>query len=94
MGIMTRPAGTAFYSFVDMEIMQVSIPISEVGQRGCFLFACQGLFVAHIAEFVVVRIISGIEKRGEVLPQYPEVSGAMWIMAARTVILFYRPVMV
>ena len=50
--------------------------------------------MTHKAELVVVGIVGCVEEAGEILPEYPEVIGAMRVMACGAVVLPDRAVVV
>lgn len=91
-GIMTCPAGAPFDRLIDMNEMQILIAITEGGQRGGFLIAGERFFMTHETELVIVRVIPGIELRGEILTQYSKVIRSMGVVASGTVFLFDRAV--
>ena len=92
MSIMACPAGAPLHRLVDMDEMQVLIPVSKGGQFRCPFVVGQGFFMAHETEFVVFLVIAGIKNRWEVFAQDPEIVGAMGVVAPRAILLFYRAV--
>lgn len=93
MGGMTGAAGAAFAS-VDVQEVQVLIAIPEFCQGGCLCGFSNGVLMTHKAELVVVRIVGGVEAAGKILPEHPEVGGAMRVMTAGAVTLSDRAVVV
>lgn len=60
MNIVAGNAGPAF-SPRDMEIVEIPLPIAEIGQGGRFFEKCLGLFVALEAKAIKFRIIRVVE---------------------------------
>lgn len=94
MRVMARPAGTALYRLVDMQEMEVLVPVPEACKGSGPGFQHKRFLMAVKAEVVVFRIKGRIKNRGEIFPEYPEIVGAVGIVACRAVFLLYRAVMV
>lgn len=90
--VMTRPACTSLYLFINMHKMQVLVSVPETCQCGRLCIKHQGLLMTIEAEVIILRIERSIKDRREILPQYPVIVRAVGIMAARAITLFYRPV--
>jgi len=60
MNIVAGNAGPAF-SPRDVEIVEVEIPIEEIGQGGRFFEKCMGLFVALEAKAIKLGVIGVVE---------------------------------
>jgi hypothetical protein len=60
MNIVAGNAGPAF-SPRDMEIVEIPLPISEIGQGGRFFEKCLGLLVALEAKAIKFRVIRAVE---------------------------------
>ena len=94
MGIVTGTAGSAFRCLVDMNIMEILVAVSELGE-GCRLRVLdEGIVVAHETESEIVRIIGGIELWCKKFTQDAEVVRAVGIMAGGAVLVFNGAVVI
>lgn len=64
MNIVAGNAGSAF-SPRDMEIMEISLPIAEIGQGGRFFEKCLGLLVALKTKAIMLGVIRVVELVGK-----------------------------
>lgn len=89
MGIMASHTGSPLLH-VDMEIMEIVFPVSEVGKGLGELLLGNILIMTAETELVIFRLILLIELGREILGKYPAVIGAMDIMAGHTITGLYR----
>lgn len=92
MSIVAGPAGPAFRLFVDMDIMQILVPVSEIGQGCCLWILRQGFAMAHETEGKIVVLIGGIEFFRKERPKNAEIAGTVGVMAGRAVFILDGPV--
>ncbi len=93
-GIVACPAGASFDGFMYMDVMQVPVPVPEIGERRSELIVGDGILMAHEAQLVIILVIRSIEHRRKDLSEHPEVLRAVRIVATRAVALPDRPMFV
>lgn len=90
MSVVACPARAALHGLVHVDEMKVLLAVSELCQGRGLGIEDYRLFMAVEAELVVLQVEGCVKYAGKVLLQYPEVVGAVQVVACQTVMLFYR----
>jgi len=92
MNIVAGNAGPAF-SPRNMEIVEIPLPIAEIGQGGRFFEKCLGLFVALEAKAIKFRVIGAVEFiRKEACPVFCQIRSMKGVTGG-THPLVYHPML-
>lgn len=86
MHLVTSPTGAAALRLIDMDIVQIPIPVTESRQRGGFRRGEHACFVAIKAERVKSGVVSRVKLRRIVQGEEAEMFAAMRIMASAAVL--------
>ena len=92
MNSMTGFAGPSLLLAVNVEIVQVDVPVAKIGQGIRVLTQNQILFVTLKAQSVVFQIEGHVERVWESLLQEFEMSRSVGVVAGRTVTRFHGSV--
>ena len=87
MNFMARPAGPASFRFINVDVMQVLVAVTKVGQSRCAFIQNKRTFMAHEAQIVHFDRKWAVERTRKRIRQNPEMLRAVRLMAQRATAL-------